>query len=88
MTVLVLQVVEGVDDVLETIHVVAVDVPVPQVAIALVLNVAHVLLHDVAAYVRLHVNVSLQHRHLQLAQHLQDELSMKLVVFDQNFIDY
>lgn len=43
-----LQVAEGMNDVLESVHVVAVDVPVPKVPIRLVLDVSNVRGHDLS----------------------------------------
>ena len=68
-----LQVGEGVDDVLEAVHVVAVDVPVPQVAIGLVAHVPDLLGHDPPRGRRdlLRGDAALEHRDLQFAQYLE-----------------
>ena len=66
-----LQIVEGVDDVFQPIHVVPIDPPVSQVSVALVLDVPHVILHDISGNVISELNTSLQHRHLQFAENLE-----------------
>ena len=59
-----LEIVEGVDNVLEAVHVVPVDVPVPQVPVARVLDVPHVVVHDLSGDVLPELDVPLEHRHL------------------------
>ena len=66
-----LKIIERMDDVLEAVHVVPVDVPVPQVPVARVLDVPHVIVHDLPRDVLPELDIPLKHRHLQLAQHLQ-----------------
>ena len=66
-----LKVVESVDDVLESVHVISVNVPISEVPVAGVLDVPDVILHDLPGDVLAEGNVSLQHGHLQLTQHLQ-----------------
>ena len=68
-----LQVREGVDGVLQRVHVVPIDVPVAEVADGVVLYVANVFGHDATGDVlvaAVHADVALQHRHLQLAEDL------------------
>ena len=65
-----LKVVESVDDVLESVHVISVNVPISEVPVAGVLNVPDVILHDLPGDVLPEGNVPLQHGHLQLTQHL------------------
>jgi len=64
-----LKVVESVDDVLESVHVISVNVPISEVPVAGVLDVPDVILHDLPGDVLAEGNVSLQHGHLQLTQH-------------------
>ena len=65
-----LEMVEGVYDVLQPVHVVPVNVPVSEVAITLVLYVPHVLAHDVTGDVLALEDALLQHGHLEFAQDL------------------
>ena len=74
-----LKIVERMDDVLEAVHVVPVDVPVPQVPVARVLDVPHVIVHDLPRDVLPELDIPLKHRHLQLAQHLENEI----LIFDE-----
>jgi len=64
-----LKVVESVDDVLKSVHVISVNVPISEVPVAGVLNVPDVILHDLPGDVLPEGNVPLQHGHLQLTQH-------------------
>ena len=66
-----LEVIECVYDILEAVHVVPVDVPVAEVAIAGVLGVADLLAHDVPGHVLPSRDATFQHRHLQLTEHLE-----------------
>ncbi len=50
-----------------------VDVPVPEVPVGRVLYVPDVGAHDLPGDVLLGLDASLQHRHLQLTQHLQPQ---------------
>ena len=61
-----LKIVERVDNVLEAVHVVPVDVPVPQVPVARVLNVSHIIVHDLPRDVLPKLDIPLKHRHLEL----------------------
>ena len=80
-----LKVVESVDDVLESVHVISVNVPISEVPVAGVLDVPDVIFHDLPGDVLAEGNVSLQHGHLQLTQHLQynewDAWSMILHIY-------
>ena len=73
MAVLPLQVAEGVDDVLEPVHVVSVDVPVAQVPVRLVLDVSNVRGHYFPGHVVVREDALLEHGHLEFAQQLQHE---------------
>ena len=73
-----LEIVKGMDDVFEAVHVVPVDVPVPEVPVARVLDVPHVVVHDLPGDVLPELNVPLQHRHLELAQHLQCRICVNI----------
>ena len=64
------EVTERSDDVLQTVHVVPVDEPVPDVAEGLVLHVPDMLGHDRSRDVHLMRDSLLQHRDLKLAQNL------------------
>jgi len=64
-----LKIVERVDNVLEAVHVVPVDVPVPQVPVARVLDIPHIIVHDLPRDVLSKLNIPFKHRHLELAQH-------------------
>lgn len=68
-----LEMVEGVYHVLQAVHVVSVDVPVAEVAVAGVLRVSDLLGHDRPVDVIPDVDVTLQHGHLQLAEDLRQE---------------
>ena len=68
-----LEVVEGMYHVLEAVHVVPVDVPVAEVAVAGVLRVADLLAHDVPGHVLSRRDTTFQHCHLQLTEHLKQK---------------
>ena len=63
---------DRVDDIFETVHVVPVYIPVPEVPVGVVLDVPHVLGHDAAGGGAGVVGqAALQHRDLELAQDLK-----------------
>jgi hypothetical protein len=76
-----LEMAEGVNDVLEAVHVVSVDVPVSEVPVGLVLNVPDVRGHDLPGDVLLRPNSLLQHGNLQLAQNLKSDKKLNIPFF-------
>ena len=65
------EVVEGVNHVLEAVHVVSVDVPVAEVTVRLVLDVPDVGGHDLPRDVLLGNDSFLEHRHLKFTENLK-----------------
>ena len=71
------QVLKRVHDVLEAVHVIAVDVPVPEVPVRVVLDLAQLLGHDVPRRRRVDHDAFFQERDLQFAQNgLEHELGL------------
>ena len=79
--VLPLEVVEGVNHVLEAVHVVSVDVPVAEVTVRLVLDVPDVRGHDLPRNVLLGNDSFLEHRHLEFTENLKNEKKETVLKF-------
>ena len=77
-----LQVVKGMDDVFESIHVISINVPISEISITLVLNIPHVVFHNFSGNVLSKLYVPFQHCHLKFTQNLKVKF---INIFDSFF---
>jgi hypothetical protein len=80
--VLPLEVVKGVNHVLEAVHVVSVDVPVAEVTVRLVLDVPDVGGHDLPRDVLLGNDAFLEHGNLELTENLKIKITVLKSVYN------